>query len=123
MERKGWGPHFIAIPDESRILSGKVLFKEDVDEGILRRELDSIGLSGPIVKIMNEWFIRKIGQDTWLQLGASDQRALNFPLHWDSSSVENGDYEVLEQMNVYVKEGSQHHVVSRTHTVRVAINN
>ena len=123
MQRDSWGPRLIVSADTSRVLSGQVILKEQVDEGLLRRDLDTMGLSGPIVKVMNHWFVRKLGQDTWLQVGASDELASNFPVHWDSTSVENGDYEVLQQMNVFVKEGSQEKVVARTNTVKVAVNN
>ncbi len=123
MQHENWGPHFIATADASRILSGRVQLREEIDEGLLRRELDSMGLSGPILRIMNQWFIRKVGENTWRQLGASDERSSGFRVLWDSSSVENGDYEVLEQMNVFVKAGSQQQVVARTNTVKVAVNN
>ena len=123
MQRDNWGPRLIVSADASRVLSGQVLLKEQVDEGLLRRDLDTMGLSGPIVKVMNHWFVRRLGQDTWLQVGASDELASNFPVRWDSTSVENGDYEVLQQMNVFVKEGSQEKVVARTNTVKVAVNN
>lgn len=123
MQHDNWGPHFIATTNASRVLSGKVQLKEDVDEGLLRRELDSMGLPGPIVRIMNQWYIRKAGENTWRQLAASEERTSDFCVHWDSTSVENGDYELLEQMNVYVKAGSQQQVVARTNTVKVAVSN
>jgi hypothetical protein len=56
-------------------------------------------------------------------MGASDERSSSFPVQWDSASVQNGDYEVLEQMSVFVKHGSQQKVIARTNTVRVAVNN
>lgn len=123
MQHDNWGPHFIATIDASRVLSGKVQLKEDVDEALLRRELDLMGLPGPIVRIMNQWYIRKVGDDTWRQVAASDERTTDFRVHWDSTSVENGDYELLEQMNVFVKAGSQQQVVARTNTVKVAVSN
>jgi hypothetical protein len=123
MRQHNWGPRFIASGDAARVLSGRVLLKEELDEGLLRRDLDSMGLSGPVVRVMNHWFIRRLGEETWLQLGASDEPSSGFQLSWDSSTVSNGDYEVLEQMNVFVKDGSQQRVVARTNAVRVAVNN
>lgn len=123
MQRDTWGPRFIASADATRVLSGRVLLKEELDEGLLRRDLDSMGLSGPVVQVMNHWFIRQLGAETWLQLGRSDEPSASFPVTWDSTSLPNGDYEVLEQMNVVVKHGSQQHIVARTNTVKVAINN
>ncbi len=123
MQQDNWGPHFVATSEASRILSGRILLKENVDEGLLRRDLDSMGLSGPVVQIMNNWYIRSVGQNTWLQVGTSDRRDASFPVLWDSASVANGDYEVLEQMNVVVKHGSNQQVVARMNTVKVAIQN
>ncbi len=123
MQQDDWGPHFVASSEAARILSGRILLKEDVDEGLLRRDLDSMGFSGPVVRIMNNWYIRRIGRNTWLQVGTSDRRDASFPVLWDSTSVENGEYEVLEQMNVVVKHGSNQQVVARTNTVKVAIQN
>ncbi len=123
MYQYNWGPHFMASTDAARVLSGRVQLKEEVDEGLLRRELDLMGLSGPITRIMNQWFIRRIGENTWRQLAASDERPSDFRVIWDSTSVENGDYEVLEQMNVFVKTGSEQQVITRTNTVKVAVAN
>jgi len=123
MTGTNWGTHFTASSDASRTFSGRILLKEELDEALLRHELDELGLAGPIVKIMNQWYIRRVGQDTWLQVGESDEKASSFPVQWDSATVENGDYEVLEQMNVFVKVGHQHKVVARTNTLRVAVNN
>ncbi len=118
-----WGLHFTATPDTSRVLSGRTLFKAEVDEALLRRELDSMGLSGPILGIINDRYIRRVGQDTWLQVGTSGEKDSNFPILWDSTSVENGDYEMLEQTYVVVKEGATQTAIARQNIVRVAVQN
>jgi hypothetical protein len=123
MTGTSWGTHFTALSDTSRTFSGRILLREELDEAKLRHELDTLGLLGPIVKVMNQWYIRKVGHDTWLQVGESDEKASSFPVHWDSSTVENGDYEVLEEMKVFVKAGHEQKVVARTNTMRVAVNN
>lgn len=123
MAGMNWGTHFTASSDTSRTFSGRILLREDLDEAQLRRDLDQLGLAGPIVKVMNQWYIRRVGENTWLQLGESDEKASSFPVQWDSSTVENGDYEVLEEMKVFVKAGHQQRVVARTNTMRVAVNN
>jgi len=123
MTGTNWGTHFTASSDASRTFSGRIRLQEEIDEAQLRHELDKLGLVGPIVKIMNQWYIRRVGQDTWLQVGESDERASSFLVQWDSATVENGDYEVLEQMNVFVRAGHQDKVVARTNTLRVAVNN
>jgi hypothetical protein len=123
MAGKYWGTHFTASSDTSSTLSGRVQLREELDEAQLRRELDQLGLQGPIVRVMNQWYVRKVGQDTWLRVGESDDKASRFLVQWDSASVENGDYEVLEKMNVFVKAGHEEKVVARTNTRRVAVNN
>ncbi|MCK9357450.1 MAG: hypothetical protein M0R22_09965 [Dehalococcoidia bacterium] len=123
MAGQHWGTHFIASSDTSHTLSGRVLLREELDEALLRRELDQLGLQGPIVRVTNQWYIRKVGQDTWLRVGESDDKASRFLVQWDSASVENGDYEVLEKMNVFVKAGPEQKVVARTNTRQVAVNN
>ncbi len=123
MTQANWATHFTASSDTSRTFSGRILLREEIDEALIRRTLDQLGLMGPIVKIKNQWFIRKVGEDTWLQVGESDEKASSFPVQWDSSTVQNGDYELLEQMNVFVKAGNEQKVVSRTNTLKVAVNN
>ncbi len=118
-----WGTHFTALPDTSRTLSGRVVLREELDRAQLRRDLDQLGLQGPVVRVMNQWYIRKLGHDAWLQLGEADEQDSRFVVQWNSTSVENGDYEVMEKMNVFVKAGQEQKVVSRTNTVRVAVNN
>lgn len=118
-----WGLHFTATSDASRVLSGRTLFKAEVDEALLRRDLDSMGLSGPILGIMNDRYIRRVGQDTWLQVGTSGEKDSNFPILWDSTSVENGDYEMLEQTYVVVKEGATQSAIARQNIVGVAVQN
>jgi hypothetical protein len=123
MKNDTWGTRLLVSTDDSRVLTGEVMLKEQVDEGLLRRDLDVMGLSGPIVKMMNHWFVRKLGQDTWLKIGTSGDPGSSAHVRWDSTSVENGDYEVLQEMNVFVKQGSVEKVVTRSNTVRVAVNN
>ena len=118
-----WGLHYTATSDTSRVLSGRTLFKAEIDEALLRRDLDSMGLSGPIVGIMNDRYVRRVGQDTWLQVGTSGEKDSNFPILWDSTSVENGDYEMLDQMCVVVKEGATQSTITRQNIVRVAVQN
>ncbi|TFH36259.1 MAG: hypothetical protein E4G93_02455 [Dehalococcoidia bacterium] len=123
MAVSSWGARLTMTSDISRTFSGRILLREDVDEAQIRRDLDSLGLVGPIVGMANHWYIRKVGQETWMQIGESHDKASSFPVQWNSDTVENGDYEVLEQINVFVKAGSQQKVLARTNTVRVTVDN
>ncbi len=118
-----WGPHFIVPSETLRTFSGRVLLREELDESLLRKDLDSLGLTGPVVKITNPWYMRKVDQLTWVKLGESDDQVANFPVSWDTSTVENGEYEVLGLMHVFVREGNAQHVVARQNIVRVVVAN
>ena len=118
-----WGPHFIVPSETLRTFSGRILLRETLDEGLLREELDSLGLSGPVMRISNPWYVRRVGNDTWIKIGESDDPSANVPVSWDTSSVEDGDYEVLGLMHVYVRQGDQQAVVARQNFVEVAVKN
>ena len=118
-----WGPRFIVPSETLRTFSGRILLREDLDEGLLRKDLDSMGLTGSVVRISNPWYIRLTGEDTWLKLGESDDQSSNFPVTWDTTQVENGNYEVLGLMHVFVKQGHQQAVVARQNVVQVTVKN
>lgn len=118
-----WGPHFIVPSETLRTFSGRILLREYLDEETLRRDLDSMGLTGAVVRISNPWYIRPTGTDTWLKVGESDDQVANFPVSWDTTRVENGSYEVLGLMHVYVKQGEQTAVIARQNVVQVDVNN
>jgi hypothetical protein len=118
-----WGPRFIVPSETLRTFSGRILLREDLDEGLLRKDLDSMGLTGSVVRISNPWYIRLTGEDTWLKLGESDDQSSNFPVTWDTTQVENGNYDVLGLMHVFVKQGHQQAVVARQNVVQVTVKN
>jgi len=118
-----WGPHFIVPSETLRDFSGRILLRETLDDQTLRRDLDSLGLEGPVTRILNPWYIRKSGQNTWVKVGESDDQTANFPVSWDTTRVENGKYEVLGLMHVFVRDGDQERVVARQNIVEVAVKN
>ena len=118
-----WGPHFIVPSETLRTFSGRILLREYLDEDLLRKDLDSIGLTGAVVRIANPWYIRRAGNDTWVKVGESDDQGANFPVSWDTTQVENGDYEVLGLMHVYVGRGNQQATVARQNVVQVTVGN
>jgi len=118
-----WGPHFIVPSETLRTFSGRILLRENLDEGLLREELDSLALTGPVMRISNPWYIRRVGDDTWLKVGESDDQSANFPVSWDTAQHEDGDYEVLGMMHVYVRHGDQQAVIARQNFVQVTVKN
>ncbi|MFC2045351.1 hypothetical protein ACFLUH_01565 [Chloroflexota bacterium] len=118
-----WGPHYI-IPSESyKDYSGMVRLREELDEELLLKELEDSGISGSIVKIVNPWYIRRKYMDTWTRIGESEDRQENFPVRLDTTILENGKYEIMVLMHVFVKKGDDEIAIARENTVEVTIKN
>ena len=118
-----WGPYFIVPSQTLKLLSGHVRLRERLDEDILNTELEELGLKGPIVKISNPWYCRKKGEDTWIKIGESEDKNENFPVSWEPSDIENGEYEVLGLMHIFVKEGDTVHSIARENVMEVTVQN
>ncbi len=118
-----WGPHFIVPSESLKTFSGVVRLRERLNEDLLHKELEELGISGPVVKIVNPWYFRKKGAGSWIKIGESDDMEENFPVKWDTSNLENGSYEVLGLMHVSVTGQDMEHVIARQSIVDVTINN
>jgi len=118
-----WGPHFIVPSERLKTFSGVVRLRESLNEDLLHKELEEIGISGPVVKIVNPWYFRKQGAGSWIKIGECVDMEENFPVKWDTSNLENGSYEVLGLMHVSVTGQDMEHVIARQSIVDVTINN
>jgi hypothetical protein len=118
-----WGPHFIVPSADLKTLSGIVRLREECNENLLNKELDALGLSGSLMKISNPWYYRKKDTQTWIKIGESEDKQENFPVSWDTSNLENGEYEVLGLMHVFVKRENSEHIIARQSIVEVTIKN
>ncbi len=118
-----WGPHYIVPSEALKSYSGNVRLREEFDEDLVRKELEALSLSGPIVKITNPWYYRKKNTETWIKIGESDDRSENFPVRWDTTNLENGQYEVLGLMHVFVKKGDVEKAIARQNIVEVTVEN
>jgi hypothetical protein len=118
-----WGPHFIVPSEVFEDYSGSVLLREEFDEDLLQKELGEFGLSGPISRVTNPWYYRKKNTDTWVKIGESDNIDNNFPVHWDTTSLKNGQYEVMGLMHVFVKTGSEEKGIARQNIVEITLKN
>ncbi len=116
-----WGPRYIVPSKVLKSYSGTVRLREDFDEDLLNKELEALGLSGPIVRVTNPWYYRKKTTDTWIKIGESDDRHENFPVRWDTSNLENGQYEILGLMHVFVKKAGVEHGIARQNVVEVTV--
>lgn len=118
-----WGPHYIVPSKVLETYSGSILLREQLDEGLLRKELEEFGFAGPIVRINNPWYYRKKSTDTWIMIGESDDIHGNFPVRWDTTVLENGQYEVKGFMHVFVKQHDEVKAIARENLAEVDVRN
>jgi hypothetical protein len=118
-----WGPHFIVPSEVFEDYSGAVLLREEYDEALLEKELGDLGITGHVVRVTNPWYYRKKNTDTWIKIGESDNIDENFPVSWDTTTLENGQYEVMGLMHVFVKKGVEEKGVARQSVVEITVKN
>ena len=118
-----WGPYYIVPSDVIKKYSGKVLLREQYDEDLLKKELEEMHIKGVIERVANPWYFRKKGNDTWINAGESDDVDSNFPVSWDTSILENGQYEVLGMMHVFIKTDGGHKIIARQNVVEITVEN
>jgi hypothetical protein len=118
-----WGPQYIVPSEAIKRYFGIVRLRETFDADLLRKELAELNLSGPIVQITNPWYYRKKNSGTWIKIGESSDREENFPVRWDTSNLENGQYEVLGLMHISVKRDDTMKVIARENVVEVTVQN
>jgi hypothetical protein len=118
-----WGPYFIIPSKAIKEYSGHVQLRERFDEDLLAKELRDLNMSGSIARVTNPWYCRKKGEDTWIKVGESEAIADNFSVSWDTTHLDNGEYEVLGLMHVFVKEGDREHAIARQNIVDITVKN
>jgi hypothetical protein len=118
-----WGPHYIVPSEVLKKYFGSVLLREEFDTDLVSRELEELGLTGPIVRVTNPWYYRKKNTDTWIKVGESANISENFPVRWDTTKLGNGQYEILGLMHVFVKKGAEERAIARENVVEVTVEN
>ncbi len=118
-----WGPHYVVPSQVLKSYSGAVRLREELDEDVLRQDLEELGLTGPIVRVSNPWYYRKKNADTWIKIGESEDRGENFPVRWDTTNLENGQYEILGFMHVFVRMGGEAKAIARQNIAEVSVEN
>ena len=118
-----WGPKYIVPSEVLKKYSGGVLLREEYDEELLDKELKELGFTGRIVRISNPWYYRKKNTDTWIQIGESQDEHRYFPARWDTTRLENGQYEIMGLMHVFVEEGDVEKAIARENIVEVTVEN
>jgi hypothetical protein len=118
-----WGPRYIIPSEVIETYSGNVVLREELDEDLLGKELTALGILGPIVNITNPWYFRRKNADTWVKIGESDNRDDNFPTRWDTTALEDGEYEVMGLMHAVALKGNTEVAIARPNIVKVTVKN
>ena len=118
-----WGPRYIVPSEVLKKYSGSVLLREELDEELLGKELAALGLAGPIMRIANPWYYRQKNTDSWIKIGESEDKQENFPVRWDTTGLENGQYEVMGLMHVFVRKDDEETAIARENVVEVTVEN
>jgi small-conductance mechanosensitive channel len=118
-----WGPHYIVPSEALKSYSGIIQLREELDEDLLHKELESLGMHGTILKITNPWYYRRKNRHTWIKIGESADKEENFPTSWDTRALENGQYEIMGLMHVFVKKADTEVAIARQNIVEVMVEN
>lgn len=118
-----WGPHYIVPSGVIKSYSGAIQLREEFEEDLLRKELEELGIAGPILRVTNPWYYRKKNTDTWIKIGESWDIRENFPVRWDTTNLENGKYEILGLMHVFVRKNGEEKAIARENVVEVNVDN
>jgi hypothetical protein len=123
LKSASWGPQFIVPSIVIREYSGCVLLRETLDEELLGEELRSLGISGRPVSYTNAWFLRKLGNQTWIKVGESSNKVRDFAVRLDTADVSDGPYQVMGFMSVTVRSDEGNVIVSRQNIADFDIRN
>lgn len=118
-----WGPHYIVPSMAMKNYFGSVQLREEFDEDMLRKELEEMNLTGPVLRVTNPWYYRKKNTETWIKIGESSDREQNFPVRWDTIGLKNGQYEILGLMHVFVRKNGSETAIARENVVEVTVKN
>ena len=98
-----WGPHYLVPSKALSNYSGHVLLREEFDEELLRKQMEERRLRGSILRVTNLWYCRKKSSETWTKIGESSDILRDFPVTWDTTCLENGQYEIIGFMQAFVR--------------------
>ena len=118
-----WGPQFQVPAITIKKYYGNVVLRETLDEELLKKELESLQIPGYPVGANNSWYIRKKGTQTWIKIGDSWRWEQDFAVCLDTTTLENGTYQVLGFISVKIKTTEKELVVSRQSIADFVIKN
>lgn len=118
-----WGPYYIVPSESTRTFSGRVLLRESFDEELLKQELKELGCTGVPVRATNPWYYRKRDTESWIKIGESSDQKNHFAVAWDTTALENGQYQIQGLMHVFVKIGEKELAIARQNIIDVKVEN
>ncbi|MCX5854931.1 MAG: hypothetical protein NTZ24_10290 [Deltaproteobacteria bacterium] len=118
-----WGPQFIVPTIAIKKYYGCVVLRENYNDELLKKDLEDLSISGYPIGVSNAWFIRKKGTQTWVKVGESSNRQLDYAVRFDSAEFKNGTYQILGFMNVKVKTEDREITISRQNIADLEIKN
>jgi len=96
-----WGPYYIVPSQILKVYSGSV----------------------HNTRVTNPWYYRRKNSETWIRIGESDNIHENFPVRWNTTYLEDGQYEILGLMHVFVGKGNEETAIARENVVEVSVKN
>ncbi len=118
-----WGPQFLVPTIAIKKYYGCVVLRENYNDELLKKDLEDLNISGYPVGVSNSWFIRKKGIQTWIKIGESSNRQMDYAVRFDSTEFKNGTYQILGFMNVKVKTEDREITISRQNMADFEIKN
>lgn len=108
-----WGPQFFVPTVAIKKYCGLVLFRGNLNEELLKKELESIKLEGYPTAYAICWYIRHKGTQSWIKIGESFNRINDFGVRLDTAEFEDGTYQILGFLSVTIHTEKREYVVSR----------
>lgn len=101
-----WGPEYLVPSKALPAYSGSVMLRCTFDRELLDKHLKTRGFSGSIARVTGSWFFRKKYSEIWTKIGESCDIRRDFAVRWDTSRLENGQYEIIGFMQAFFKNDS-----------------
>jgi hypothetical protein len=108
-----WGPQFFVPTIAIKEYCGCVLFRANLNDDLLNKELEILNLGGRPTAYNISWHVRKKGTQTWIKVGESFNRVMDFGVRLDTAEYENGTYQLMGFLSVTLRTDGGDFVVSR----------
>ncbi len=118
-----WGPQFFVPTVAIKEYCGCVLFRGNLDDELLTEELKALNIEGSPAVYSLAWHIRKKGTQTWIKIGESFNRIMDFGVRLDTTEFEKGTYQILGMLSVTIRTEEKECVVSRQSIAEFEVKN